>query len=173
MAKVAYSKLGLKIAPKKELIWQGQTIEVIQYLPIADKIGMFERILNNSVDDKGYYNITLINFNIDLEIIYTYTNISFTEKQKEDALKLYDNLKGSGFLAEVKCAMAPEELKEIEKTIYDMINNLYEYHRSALGVLQAMSEDYNNLNFDIDNIKQELVDIKQDGVLQDVMTKMG
>ena len=32
-----------------------------------------------------------------LEIVYYYTNINFTEKQKSDPAKLYDLLAGSGF----------------------------------------------------------------------------
>ena len=80
---------------------------------------MYERILASSVDDNGYYNITKINFWIDLEIIFTYTNISFTEKQKEDLFKLYDLMKGNGLIQKVKDNMQAEELAEIIETVWD------------------------------------------------------
>ena len=173
MAKVSYNKLGLKMPSAKEFTWQDQIIEVVQYLPIEKKVEMFERILNNSVDTNGYYNITKINFNIDMEIIYTYTNVNFTEKQKEDVFKLFDNIKSSGFLAAVKENMNPDELGEIVETVWGMVRNIYEYNRSALGVMQTISTDYSNLNFDVNEIQKNLADPENVGFLKDVLSKMG
>nr|DAP55714.1 MAG TPA: hypothetical protein [Caudoviricetes sp.] len=42
---------------------------------------MITRVLNNSVDENtGYYNHLKLDMNLGLEIIYAYSNISFTEK---------------------------------------------------------------------------------------------
>ena len=174
MAKVAYGKLGLvKNAEVKEFIWNNQKIEVIQYLPIDQKTQMFERILQNSIDDNGYYNITKINFWIDLEVVFTYTNITFTDKQKEDLFKLYDIMKGTKFLKTVKDNMDVEELAEIVETIWDTIKNLYQYHNSALGIMQAISTDYSNLNLEASEIQEKLADKDNLSLLKDVITKLG
>ena len=85
MAKVTFSKLGLsKNTEVKEIEWNDQKIEVKQYLPIEEKINLVGKILNESVDDNGYYNPIRLNIYTNMEIIIAYTNISFTEKQKED-----------------------------------------------------------------------------------------
>ena len=174
MAKIAYGKLGLvKNTEVKEFVWNNQKIEVIQYLPIDQKTQMFERILQNSIDDNGYYNITKINFWIDLEVVFTYTNITFTDKQKEDLFKLYDIMKGTKFLKTVKDNMDTEEFAEIIETIWDTIKNLYQYHNSALGIMQAISTDYSNLNLEASEIQEKLADKDNLSLLKDVITKLG
>jgi hypothetical protein len=39
---------------------------------------------------------------MDLAIVFNYTNLTFTDKQKEDLYKLYDLLMSSDFIAELK-----------------------------------------------------------------------
>lgn len=174
MAKVAYGKLGLaKNTDVKVFDFNNQKIEVIQYLPIDEKTQMFERIINNSADSNGYYNITKVNFWLDLEIVFTYTNISFTEKQKEDLFKLYDLMKGAGLIQMVKNNMNAEELAEIIETVWDTIKNIYKQANSALGIVQALAADYDNLNLDITNLQEKLADTENLDLLRGILTKLG
>lgn len=174
MAKVAFGKLQLiKNVKVNNFEFNGQTIEVIQYLPLDKKTEMYERILASSVDDNGYYNITKINFWIDLEIIFTYTNISFTEKQKEDLFKLYDLMKGNGLIQKVKDNMQAEELVEIIETVWDQIKAIYKHATSAVGVLQAISTDYDNLNLDVEELQEKLANPDNLALVKNVLTKLG
>ena len=174
MAKVAYGKLQLtKNNEVKTFEYGGQTIEVRQYLPVDEKTQMFERIISASADNNGYANITKVNFWLDLELIFTYTNISFTEKQKEDLFKLYDMLKGNGIIELVKENMNAEELAEIINTVWTTIENVYKRANSALGVMQALATDYNNLDFDASEIQEKLADPENLTLLKDVLTKLG
>ena len=57
MAKIAFSKLGIKLnTGVKVLPWNDQEIEVHQYLPMEEKADLVARVNNNSLDDNGYYN---------------------------------------------------------------------------------------------------------------------
>jgi hypothetical protein len=67
-------------------------------------------VLNQIQDDNNFINETKLSLYSELEIIYHYTNISFTEKQKEDPGKLYDLCEGSGLLAAVVKAIPETEL---------------------------------------------------------------
>ena len=174
MAKVPYSKLGLtKNTETKIIDWNNQKIEVTQYLSVDEKTQFFERVLQNSTDDNGYYNITKVNFWLDLEIVFTYTNISFTDKQKEDLFKLYDILKGSGLLKEIKDNMNKEELAEIVETVWDTIKNLYAYANSAMGIMRAITADYGELNLEADEIKDKIADPNNLTLLKNVIDKLG
>ena len=174
MAKIAFGKLGLtKNNEVKTFEFNGQTIEVKQYLPIDEKTQFFERVINNSADDKGFYNITKVNFWLDLEIIFTYTNITFTEKQKEDLIKLYDLTKGNGLIQMVKNNMQIEELTEITNTIWDTIKNIYQYANSALGIIQTIVADYNDLNLEASELQSKIADPDNLSLLKDIITKMG
>ena len=89
MAKIAYSKLGLKVDDSIEIVeWNKQNIEVKKYLPIQKKMEIVNKVVNATLlaDDKCF-SIPQVLINIGLEMVYNYTNISFTEKQKEDEFK--------------------------------------------------------------------------------------
>lgn len=174
MAKVAFGKLQLiKNNKVKTFDFNGQTIEVKQYLPLDEKTQMFERIINNSADDKGFYNITKVNFWLKLDVLFSYTNISFTDKQKEDLFKLYDLVEGSGLMKLILSHMDPDELKDITDTIWDTIKNLYKYANSALGIMQALVTDYDNLNLEASDIQSKIADPENLNLIRDVLSKLG
>ena len=90
MAKIAFSKFGLKPNSEvKTINWGGQDIEVIQYLPIQKKLGLIGRVISQAHEqDANYSNPVKIEVYTALETIFEYTNITFTEKQKEDIQEL-------------------------------------------------------------------------------------
>ena len=52
MAKVGLTKLGLSVNKDvKHIKWNGQDIEVLQYLPSNEKLELCSKIINDSVDD--------------------------------------------------------------------------------------------------------------------------
>ena len=61
MAKISYTKLGInkeELNKVQTVEYNGQTIEVKQYLPVIEKSELITRVLNNSVDENnGYYNL--------------------------------------------------------------------------------------------------------------------
>ena len=72
---------GLKKNEDVEIVeWNEQKIEVKQYLPIEDKLNLITAIIQNSIDDNGYYNPAKIYVYTIVEMINFYTNIGFTEK---------------------------------------------------------------------------------------------
>ena len=95
MAKTTLSKLGLKPNTEiKTITWNDQTIEVKQYLPIKDKIELISNICNASTDDNHYINYVRVNIYAQVYTYLAYTNITITDKQKEDIFKLYDMFAG-------------------------------------------------------------------------------
>ena len=149
MAKIPFSKLGIKVDTDIALFFWGEyEIEVKKYLPMAEKAELVSKVINQSIDDNGYYNPLQIKVYLTLETIYAYSNISFTEKQKENILKLYDMVLSSGLFKKIIEAIPEEEWKDLQNTVHNIISNIYEYKNSAMGILEAISEDYSNLNLD-------------------------
>ena len=92
MAKLSYTKLGLKVNQENGVIFHNdQRIEVKSYLPVNDKLKLISNVINLSADDNNFSNPVKEDVYFALEIIENYTNISFTDKQKEDLTKLYDS----------------------------------------------------------------------------------
>lgn len=177
MAKISYNKLGItkdELNRVQTVEYNDQTIEVKQYLPIAEKSELITRVLNNSVDENtGYYNLLKLDMNLGLEIVYAYSNISFTEKQKEDPMKLYDMLNASKVLNLIIGLVPDGEFYYLNKTTYEMANNIVTYRNSVMGIMEAISADYSNLDLDATDIQKKLNDPDNMALLKDVLTKLG
>ena len=173
--KVGLTKLGLKKNINLiELPWNDQIIQIKEYLPIEDKIGVIERIVNQSLDDNNFANPVRIMINTVLETMFAYTNINFTDKQKEDRLGLYDLLVSSGLWKVVENKLAEVgELSIIQITVREVVDEVYKYKTSVLGILQTVAEDYGNLDLDATQIQEKLNDKENIKFLKDVMDKMG
>lgn len=174
--KIGLTKLGLK--KNTSLInftWNDQTIEIKEYLPIEEKLNLVDKIVNASIDESNFANPARVQINTILEVIFAYAvNINFTEKQKEDRLGLYDLLVGSGFADEFFEALRnTDEVRFINSTVREVIDEIYRYRDSALGILDAVNQDYSNLNLEADNIQQKLADPENLTLLKDVITKLG
>lgn len=132
-----------------------------------------EKVVNATLqaDDK-HYNIPQVLINLQMEMIYNYTNISFTEKQKEDVYKLYDSF-SSSFLMNQILSECERDYRELQSWTFDILGKIYDRQNSARGILESMSTDYNNLNFDIESLTKNLSDPENLGLLKDVLTKLG
>lgn len=175
MAKVAFTKLGLKRKDEvKTVNINNNVIEVKQYLPINDKLALISRVINLSHDSSNNFaNPVQVEVIGTIEIIAAYTNLSFTEKQKEDYAKLYDLLEENGITKDLISAIPEDEYAFLIDGINDSVEAVYKYQDSILGILEAISQDYSNLDFDATKIQQQLADPDNLSLLKDVLTKLG
>lgn len=174
MPKIGFTKLGLK--PNNEIQYiefNEQIIEVKQYLPVEEKLELITNVLELSHDQNNFSNPVKVSVYTTLEIIEKYTNVNFTEKQKENPTKLYDLLVGNGFAAAVIKAIPEPEYDEILTGIKQTIKSVYKYQNSVMGVLEAISQDYNETSFDITKLQQEISNPENLTLLKDIMTKLG
>ncbi len=111
--KVSYANMKLKVNTSvKTFDFCGQKVEVLQYLPAQDKYDLLMITLQKALEN-GMYNEFKLNLYFELNLVYLYTNISFTEKQREDQFKLYDNLKSNGFFELFFQAINEDEYNEL------------------------------------------------------------
>ena len=100
---MATKKVGLtKLITKKQgdvktIEINGETIEVKQYLPLEEKLGMVRDIGLAAIGEQ-YINPVTLDVLLDIKVIQYYTNINFTEKQLEETEKLYDALVLNGIV---------------------------------------------------------------------------
>ena len=173
MAKISFTKLGLKTNQDiKTIEYNGQNIEVKQYLPVNDKLGLISDVIN-SVADGNFANPIKVDIYTAIYIVETYTNLSFTDKQKEDICKVYDLLNGNGLLQAIIEAIPPQEYRDLESGIYRSINSIYEYKNSVLGILEQVSADYSALDYDATDIQKKLNDPQNMELLRGVLSKLG
>ena len=179
MAKIPFSKLDMKVNTRDFVMCHENSkgevaqYEVKNYLPIKEKMDLVSRIINQSTDDNGFYNPMRVKLYTTLEVVYAYTNLTFTPKQKEDPFKLYDLLVSTGLYDNITSHICNEDLEELEGSIWDTIKSIYSYRNSVLGILENISADYSNLNLDITEIQSKLADPNNMALLKDVLAKLG
>ena len=174
MAKVSLTKLGLKVNQDvKNIEFNEQTIEIKQYLPINEKLELISSVINSAADENNFSNPVKENVFLTLEILYHYTNINFTDKQKEDPVKLYDLVVSSGLVNKVTDLIPEEELDEVINGVAQSVKAIYTYRNSVLGILENISQDYSALNLDATEIQQKLADPDNMALLKQVLTKLG
>lgn len=177
MAKVAFSKLAAKpFTGVKVINFNNVQVEVKQYLPIQEKIELIEYVLNNmDTEGTGYKFVNYIQQHILTVIAFVkyYTNLTFTEKQTEDIYRFYDSIYGSELFEDVIETIPKKEADLIISMIDNIVNSTYDYQTSALGIMEAISKDYKNVEFDAEKIRQDLSDKKGVEFLAEVLNKMG
>lgn len=174
MAKVSLTKLGLKVNQDvKNIEFNEQIIDVKQYLPINEKLELISSVINSAADENNFSNPVKENVFLTLEILYHYTNINFTDKQKEDPVKLYDLVVSSGLVNKITDLIPEEELDEVINGVAQSVKAIYAYRNSVLGILESISQDYSALNLDATEIQQKLADPDNMALLKQVLTKLG
>lgn len=172
MAKISFSKLGLKLNTEVKSIGYNDIV-VKQYLPINEKLELITRVINNAADDNRFLNKIKLEMYLNLEIVFTYTNINFTDKQKEDLPKLYDILNSSGVMSDIINTMEVSEYNYLHRNTLDIAEKMYEYSNSIYGILDNIATDYSNLNLDANEIYQKIADPENLALVKDIMAKMG
>lgn len=141
MAKASFSKLKIKLNIEVDTFeWNGVTVEVKQYLSADNKRDLVDIALQKTKTN-GLYHPVLLTAYTALNIVYLYTNVDFTEKQKEDELKLYDMMYSSGFLDEVMNRIPFTEIDAIEDFIEIRRKELIEYTNSFGGIFKTFVDE--------------------------------
>lgn len=176
MAKLSFSKLGLtKNNNIKNIEYNGQIIEIKQYLPVNDKATLVATILNYTLNngENRFPNPIQVEVFTVLECINKYTNINFTDKQKEDPAKLYDLIISSGLWDLILDNMNKIDYSLLLKFINETIEAYYKYHNSVFGIIESINRDYEQLNLDATEIQEKLADPENMALLKDVLAKLG
>lgn len=139
--KVSYANMKLKTNTTVNTFeFCGQKIEVLKYLPAADKYDLLMITLQKSLEG-NIYNEFKLNLFFELNLVYMYTNISFTEKQREDEFKLYDTLRSNGFFELFYEALDDKEYEELFDQIAELKTTMEKSKSSIAGVISNIIED--------------------------------
>lgn len=162
MAKTTYASMKLKVNTQpKEIDFNGNQFEVLQYLPIEDKYDLIMVTLQKCYEE-GIYNPIKKDMYFHLYLVYMYTDISFTDKQKEDEEKLYNALESNGVITEVIKNIPEEEYNKLFEYMDELIEERMRYSLSSAAMIsnvintlpEKAQEAVNALNgFDPDKFK--------------------
>lgn len=137
MAKLSYSSLKLKVNDSvKEVAYGDHKIEVLQYLPIEDKYDLIMVTLQKSFDEV-IYNPLKLDMYFHLHLVYMYTNISFTDKQRENEEKLYDALNSNGIFDLVLENIPEDEYETLFSYLAEVAEEDSNFKNSLVGIIHS------------------------------------
>ena len=175
MAKIPFTKLNLTVNQEvKTFNYNDLTIEVRQYLPATEKLALVQTVAEAAANESpNYINVLNVDLMIDLAVVNHFTNITFTDKQKENPAKLYDCIHSTGLFDMIKQEMADGVYESIICDVYDILEAYYNYRNSMLGMMEAMQTDYSVLDTQATEIQQKLADPENLALLKDITSKLG
>lgn len=165
MANITLKNLGVETVNQEVIIldFNNEKIEVLKYLPVQKKLEMISEVLSNALseDTEGFYNPIKLEVFAAIAVIEAYTNIEFSEEEKEDIPHLYDLLKTSDLLrlitvegiGEMKYSTLLCEIEACMRAITAFNNSFY-------GVIKNIGSNKDILNFDIEKVQTLLREIK-------------
>lgn len=137
MANLNYKDLGL--AKSKEIRifkWVDKDVEVVKYLPINSKYDIVMITLQEAYEE-GIYNPVKLDKFFHLNLVYSYSNLIFTDEERQDTDKLYDELKSSGFMDKF---LQNIDAKEYAEMLED-IDNIIKARSGFSGIIKKFVDD--------------------------------
>lgn len=143
MAKVSFASMKLKTQDDVIKIQiADKEVEIKKYLPAKDKNNLIEITLQNATEGT-VFNTFLMDVYFHTYMIFAYTNINFTDTQKEDILKLYDILETNGVIEAVIAALDAEaghEYKDLREYMLEMADYTSKYMLSAKAIADDLMQ---------------------------------
>lgn len=132
----ALGKLNLKKNEEvKEIDIGGVKIKVKQYLPTSDKVDLMEAAIakaggNNFLEEVYFY----------YYLVLLYTDITITQKQQENELKLYDLFNTNGIIEQVLEVIPTDEFSKLYDAYNALCESAHSYSVSTGGAITALLE---------------------------------
>ena len=141
MAILNYKDLNLvKLNSFKTFDWKGKKIEILNYLPIEEKYDIVMITLQKSFEE-GIYNPIKLDMYYHLNLVYAFTNLVFTDEDRQDEAKLYDELVSSGFMEEFLKNIDSQVYTEMQEDIENIAELNMEYNNSTASIVKKFVDD--------------------------------
>ena len=111
---------------------------VKQYLPAEDKNALLE-IAMQTADQGTILNTFALDAIFHTYLVFKYTDIEFSEEEKENLFKLYDILEENNIIDAVVAAIPKEEYQDLKDYLLEMVENYLTYRNSARALVEQFS----------------------------------
>ena len=141
MIKTSYANLKLKVNTEvKSVDYNGNVIEVLQYLPIDDKYSLINITLQKAKEG-SIYNPLKKDMYFHLNLVYMYSSLTFTDKQREDESKLYDTLVSNGLMDLIIDAIPETEYSILYSYLDEQEADILTYKNTFSGAATEIIEN--------------------------------
>ena len=141
MIKTSCANLKLKVNTEvKSVDYNGNIIEILQYLPIDDKYSLINITLQKAKEG-SIYNTLKKDMYFHLNLVYMYSSLTFTDKQREDESKLYDTLVSNGLMDLIIDAIPENEYAILYSYLDEQEELILTYKNTFSGAVAEIIEN--------------------------------
>ena len=119
---------------------EDSVVNILKYLPVDDKNDLINLTLQNSLEN-GVYNRVKMNMYFRLYIVYMYTDLEFSDTEKDDPSILFDILESNGIIDAVLNNMEKEELRTLNDWLFDTMESKAKYNNTIASVIHGFIEE--------------------------------
>lgn len=123
----------------KTITWHEKEIKISDYLPIDEKIALIDIALQKSMYNGMVHPLQLKKY-YELGLVYMYSDIVFSEEDRADEAKIYDELYASGLLNEIIKNIPAKEMQILAEMLKKLCEENKTYKRSAVGFIETVIE---------------------------------
>lgn len=109
-------------------------VNILQYLPIGNKNDLIQISLQQSEED-GIYNETLLTAYFYTYVVFFYSDIEFSDEDKQNVLSIYDILTSQGMIEMVLSAIPSSEWEDLKDGLQAQKEMNITYRKSATYLL--------------------------------------
>lgn len=177
MANITFESLGIKANQEvKHITFNDCDIEVIKYLPIQKRLELISEVLNNALseDTEGFYNPVKLTVFTAIAAVEAYTNIEFTEEEKEEIPYIYDLLESSGLLRVIiEKGIGDMEYNDLLIQIEVCMRAITNFNNSFYGVIKNIGANKDIVNIDLAELQAKFEDPETLGLLKEIAPLLG
>ncbi len=130
-----FNELELKINDKVRILkFKNKDIKVKQYLPIQDKLNLVQIALQQSLDE-GIYNDGLLTAYFHTYVVMFYTDVEFTEEEKQDVLTLFNLMDSENLIGSVIELIPQSEFGDLLEMLNNQQKNNMIFKQSAAYII--------------------------------------
>ena len=123
----------------KEINFEGEIIKIKQHIPTTDMLDIVELAIQNSAEN-GYYNPMKLDVFFSMYLVYTYSDLEFTEEEKKEISEKKSEYSNS--FAGVLTSLIADLPKQAEamKNIFEDFDP--EKYQAVMGLAKATGADF-------------------------------
>ena len=154
---VNFDELNLSVQDKsKNVVINGQKVEVKQYLPIEDKINLIQIILQQGTVD-GMFDEGMLEALFYVYTIMYYTDLEFTDEQKQNPLNIYDILITNNTLDAILAAIPKDEFVDLMEYFEKQKELNLKYQTSFVYIINSFLNKVNDLTKNLNDKDVEAI----------------
>lgn len=134
-----FDNLQLSVKELKSIIQiNDKEVEIKHYLPIEQKNNLIQLAIQQSTQVDGFINDILFDTFLNLYIVFFYTNLEFTDEQKQNPLNTYDVLQSNGLIGKIAAGIPKEEYEEVFYAAETYLEQVRKYQVSTVALVNTI-----------------------------------